>query len=408
MVAAAMASSSARAVALGNAAAQSALGQPLRVAIPLEAAPGELIAADCFGLVRPTGDGPAGIVTAKVSLERAAAVPRLVVTTRDAINEPAIRLTVQGGCEGTARRDYILLLDPSQAATAYEVPAAPAGTSVPAVRGPGQEMAAAGALSAAARRDSPESSGTGVRRIAQRPVGAEPSSRMLAAPSALRSGFRQVAATSTSEKVRPPLPLPRAGASAVDGTTDTWWTIAVAVGGFIAIILGAILVRHGRAAPIAPGWSHHSTRTGPRSITDLSAAPVTLSHGASTRDSTKRRDAAVTLPNLTIRSRARGISRPALRTVSKPAPASRAQGPSPEALLDDIEADLIELRVVRETHAAARRDEQDLGGNAILQAIEAAERDLMLDAPAPADAAMDRSLEDDLRLPKRGSKKAAA
>ena len=89
-------------------------------------------------------------------------------------------------------------------------------------------------------------------------------------------------------------------------------------------------------------------------------------------------------------------------------PASASQDPSPDALLDDIEADLVELRAARETHAAARRDKQDLGGNAILQAIEAAERDLMLDAPAPADAAMDRSLEDDLQVPKRGSKKAAA
>jgi hypothetical protein len=116
----------------------------------------------------------------------------------------------------------------------------------------------------------------------------------------------------------------------------------------------------------------------------------------------------VTLPNLTIRSKARSISPPVLRTVPKPASQSRARDPSPDALLDDIEADLIELRAVREIRVAARADKQDLGGNAILQAIEDAERDLMLDTPAPADAAMDRSLEDDLRLPKRGSKKAAA
>jgi hypothetical protein len=134
--------------------------------------------------------------------------------------------------------------------------------------------------------------------------------------------------------------------------------------------------------------------------------PVTLSPGSQTANSSERRNASVTLPNLPFRSKARGISPPTLRSVSKPASAS--QDPSPDALLDDIEADLVELRAARETHAAARRDKQDLGGNAILQAIEAAERDLMLDAPAPADAAMDRSLEDDLQVPKRGSKKAAA
>ena len=417
LVAAAVASSAAHAVALGNAAAQSTLGQPLRVAIPLETAPGELIAADCFGLLRPTGDGPVGIVTAKVSLERAAAIPRLVVTTREAVNEPAIRLAVQGGCESVARRDYVLLLDPSHPETADEPAAASAGTNAPQVRELGQEMTAA-ALSAAARRDSPESSGTGPRRVAQRPVG-EPSPqilstgiesgarmRMLVAPSSLRSGLMRVAAT--ADKVRVAPPLPRAGASAVDGTTDMWWTIAVAVGGLIAVILGAILVRHGRSTPSAPEWSHHFTRSGPRSVTSLAKEPVTLSRGVSRRDSSQPRHAMVTLPNLTIRSRAKSISPPVLRTVPKPASESRAQDPAPDALLDDIEADLIELRAVRETRVPARADKQDLGGNAILQAIEDAERDLMLDTPAPADAAMDRSLEDDLRLPKRGSKKAAA
>ena len=415
-VAVAMASSAAHAVALGAAAAQSALGQPLRVVIPLETVPGELIAADCFGLVRPTGDGPAGIVTAKVSLERAAAIPRLVVTTREAINEPAIRLAVQGGCESVARRDYILLLDPSRAATVYGPAAASAGANALQVRGSRQEMTAA-ALSAAARRDSPESSGTGARRVAQRPVG-EASLRtlpagiesgarvqMLVAPSSLRSGLMQVAATADKLRVAPP--LPRAGATAVDGTTDTWWTVTVAVGGLIAVILGAILVRNGRSVPKAPEWSHHFDHTGPRSVTSLSKEPVTLSRGAS-RDSSEPAHAMVTLPNLTIRSRARSISPPALRTVPKPASQSRARDASPDALLDDIEADLIELRAVRETRVAARLDKQDLGGNAILQAIEDAERDLMLDGPAPADAAMDRSLEDDLRLPKRGPKKAAA
>jgi hypothetical protein len=239
------------------------------------------------------------------------------------------------------------------------------------------------------------------------PAGIESGARvqMLVAPSSLRSGLRQVAAT--ADKVRVARPLPRAGAAAVDGTTDTWWTVTVAVGGLIAVILGAILVRHGRSVPTAPEWSHHFTRSGPRSVTSLSREPVTLSRGAS-RDSSEPPHAMVTLPNLTIRSKARSISPPVLRTVPKPASQSRARDPSPDALLDDIEADLIELRAVRETRVAARVDKQDLGGNAILQAIEDAERDLMLDTPAPADAAMDRALEDDLRLPKRGPKKAAA
>src|SRR6201997_4775672 len=73
VIAGAMVSSSARALTLGGATALSALGQPLRVLIPVTAAPGETIAAGCFGLAPPGDDAAGALVTAKVSLERAAA-----------------------------------------------------------------------------------------------------------------------------------------------------------------------------------------------------------------------------------------------------------------------------------------------------------------------------------------------
>ena len=419
LVAGAIASSSARAAVLGDAVAQSTLGQPLRVAIPLDPAPGELIAANCFGLVAPTGDGPAAIVTARVSLERTAAAPQLIVTTPDAIAEPAIRLAVQDGCTSTAQRHYVLLLDPSQADTTYRTSAAAAGTDAPTARAPGQDPPAAAALSAAARRDSPESSGTGARRVAQRLVGAESSSRSRSAgiesgtregmqptPSNPRSGFRQVAATRDTARVSPT--VPRSAPSAVDGTTESWWTIVVAIGGLIAVILGAILVRRGREEPAPEWWSYHHTSTGPRSVTNLSAAPVTLSRGASATDASEPPAAAVTLPNITLRSRSGRVPPAPPRTASKGAAASCEQDPSSDALLEEIEADLIALRAVPLTRPAARVDKQDVGGDAILQAIEAAERDLLREVPGAADSATDGSLEDDLRISKRGPKKAAA
>jgi hypothetical protein len=42
-----------------------------------------------------------------------------------------------------------------------------------------------------------------------------------------------------------------------------------------------------------------------------------------------------------------------------------------------------------------------LDGNAILQAIEAAEREMHLAPPAPAQSAIERALEDDLLQPPR-------
>ena len=407
LVAAAVGSSSAHAVSLGNATVLSALGQPLRVTIPLHAAAGERLAADCFTIARPAAEGPA-VVTAKVSLERATAVPRLLVTTRDAINEPAISLAVQVGCGGAARRDYVLLLDPSQAARTEEPSAAPAGKRALATRGSGQETPVPAVLTAAARHDSPESSGTGTRRVAQRPVGVETSLALPASidpRASLRSGLMQVAAAGDS--VRGMISLPRTAPAASEPPADSWWSIVVAIGGLIAIILGAILVRRGRPHPL-PEWSHDltSTSAGPRSITNLSAMPVNLSSGPLLAGAMPTRSSSVTLPNLTHRSRTRGGPPATLRTLPKPSTANRMLDPSPDALLDDIEADLVELRGARE--AQARRDKQDLGGNAILQAIEEAERDLLLDPQHPSDAAMERSLEDDLKIPKGGSKKAAA
>ena len=406
MVAAAVASSSAHAVSLGNATVHSALGQPLRVTIPLHAAPGERLASDCFSLARPTAEGPA-IVTAKVSLERAAAVPRLVVTTREAINEPAISLAVQVGCGGAARRDYVLLLDPSQAANTSEPSAAPAGKNALAARGSRQETPVPAVLTAAARHDSPESSGTGPRRVAQRPIGVEASLLLpegIDPRASLRSGFMHVAATGDSAQGM--TPLSRTAPPSTEAEADSWWTIVVAIGGLIAIILGAILVRNGRSQPM-PEWSHDNfTSTGPRSITNLSAMPVALSSGPLITGSSPRRGSLVTLPDLTSRSRTRGHPSSTLRTPPKSTTASPRVDPSPDELLNDIEADLIELRNARE--AQVRRDKQDLGGNAILQAIEAAERDLLLDPQNPSDAAMERSLEEDLKVPRTGSKKAAA
>ena len=114
IVAAAVASSSARAITLGEATVLSALGEPLRIVIPVTAAHGETIAADCFSPAAP-GDAPGAGVTAKVSLERAAAGLRLTLTTSQAVSEPALRLSLTAGCQEQTRRDYVLLLDPPAA-----------------------------------------------------------------------------------------------------------------------------------------------------------------------------------------------------------------------------------------------------------------------------------------------------
>ena len=100
------------AVALGNVALQSSLGQPLRLVIPVALNRGETLNAACLKLMRDSQPGTPQLLTGRVNIEPNAASTRLIVTTPRAIDEPALRVSVQAGCGNTVRRDYVLLLDP--------------------------------------------------------------------------------------------------------------------------------------------------------------------------------------------------------------------------------------------------------------------------------------------------------
>jgi uncharacterized small protein (DUF1192 family) len=94
---------------------QSVLGEPLRIVIPVEAQLGEDLAGGCFRIVSshtPKRDGIPDLVTARFALERTQNLDRLVVTTPRAINDLAIRLNFQAGCEQTIEREYVVLFDP--------------------------------------------------------------------------------------------------------------------------------------------------------------------------------------------------------------------------------------------------------------------------------------------------------
>jgi hypothetical protein len=404
-----IASSTAHALMLGEASAQSALGSPLRVVIPITAGGDELLQPGCFSVGPAPGEGSASLVTASVNLERAAA-PRLVVTTPNAVNEPAIRFSVHAGCEGSTERAYVLLLDPSEAAGAESA------TMRQAVREPRQERLSP--RPAATRRTpaGPAVAQAPMPRLIEvvdrgpavavpAPVTApetpaEPAVHELAAPAAPGpSPFRQVAATQASAlPALSPLP-PRAqpvAPSKTGGSYSDWYLVAVAlaIAGVIALVA---LFTGRRRTPSTPQWTRNPTFIDTRSFTELSAGAVTLPHTHSHAGATTTRGGAA--------------SAKPKSTLSKPAgPSSQSSRPTPtqidpsaiDTLLDAIDSDFVEERAVREAWAAARSDvERELDGNAILQAIEAAERDLHLAPPAPAQAAIERALEDDLLQPQR-------
>jgi predicted outer membrane lipoprotein len=399
-------SSAAHGLALGEASAQSALGSPLRIVIPITAGPDEALQADCFRFVPLGGDGSASIVTAHVSLERAAAASRLVVTTAKSVNEPAIRFGIQAECDGLAQRAYVVLLDPPESAVSGAATAQQASA-----REPRQERIAP---SPAAVRRNPGVTAPAPMQVvhvpntAERPVpapviAAEPLPREHVANAGGgmvgSSPYRQVAAT----PVLPPsitLPARVRPVAASGGILGYLLAAGFAIVG--ALALAVLFARRRQAPPAIPQWTRNPSFSDTRSsFTDLAAAPVTLPH---------------TLP----RAGTTTSQRAAASGKSKPGATSRfgeggglpsRQGPAPvdpstiDTLLDATDSDLVEERAVREAWAAARSDVEHggLDGNAILQAIEEAERDMQLAPPAPAQAAIERALEDDLlQSPRRG------
>jgi len=99
---------------LGEISQQSALGQPLRIVVPIIASATDDISGECFRLApgQRGADGVPEVMTARVGLERTPAGAQLVVSTLRTVNDPAIRLTLQAGCDTPVRREYLLLMDP--------------------------------------------------------------------------------------------------------------------------------------------------------------------------------------------------------------------------------------------------------------------------------------------------------
>ena len=167
-----------------------------------------------------------------------------------------------------------------------------------------------------------------------------------------------------------------------------------------------MIMRQRSAPPPIPQWTRGGSYAGPSSFTDLSAPSATLSPLSYAE--------ATTVPGTLSDSKPRSVAPASVAMGASTAPHthtnSLACDPSTiDTLLDELDPDVVEERAVREAWAAARNDvEREMDGNAILRAIEAAERDLLLAPQAPTQAAIDNSLDDDLLRPRERSGKAAA
>ena len=162
------------ALSLGAEQVESALGQPLRMNIPLLGSTADALEARCFRVVSPSRtDGLSVIMQARIELQASSTPPQLIIRSNRAIDEPVVRITIEAGCDAPIRRDYTILLDP---------PATQVADARPTVSTPAQTLPTA----------------------AERPLAASPSAVTAAADKAAlaaeRAASTRIANTSASRK----------------------------------------------------------------------------------------------------------------------------------------------------------------------------------------------------------------
>jgi hypothetical protein len=395
------------AVALGNIALQSSLGQPLRVAIPVALSAGETLDTSCLKLVRDPMDGTPQLLTGRVSVERNAASTQLIVTTPRAVDEPALRLSVQAGCGATMRRDYVLLLDPQGTESSAVLASADldefrnyAGAARPATPTRRAQRVVASTAPSPYAAPSPTTftpiyppAPVAVARtqkttppaavVALTPPGepvalvatqlssgfiAEAAAASLSRVSTERSNTNRVAASSPAALLQTRAEVPEATL-----WTQTWPYAAV----LLSIGAIALTAFAKRRRLVVPAWGATTLSNG-KTPTQSTGTANTFAHFA-----------AMTEPAPIM-----------LRAISLPAvDAEETYDASLDTLLQepDVEVDGIDEHVIRKAWAmAATEGAADIGSDSILKAIAAAERDLHISPPEPAQAAIDKALDDDL------------
>jgi hypothetical protein len=159
----------------GEPVVSSALGQPLRMRIPLREDPELELTPQCVRLLGSSGADAIPTITmamARISIERKGDARVLRIDSLYPMNEPVLRVQVEAGCAQHARREFMLLLDPPDAlpqlalsAPLADAPAAPA----PVAPAPPASAALPAGAGAPATGSAPGADGatTGVQAPAQ-------------------------------------------------------------------------------------------------------------------------------------------------------------------------------------------------------------------------------------------------
>lgn len=150
---------SAMALSLGGEQVTSALGQPLRMTVPLLGSTADALDTRCFRVVTPLrSDGLSVITQARIELQTNTNPPQLIIRSGRSIDEPVARISIEAGCDAPIRRDYTILLDPPavqvpepRVAIAAPPPTLPMATERPSTSALGESLAADKAMIASER-----------------------------------------------------------------------------------------------------------------------------------------------------------------------------------------------------------------------------------------------------------------
>lgn len=113
---------SAQALGLGELRVQSALGQALRAQLALIGSDGNEFAPACIKAKVETTEGTF-IASASVAVRKIGLNESIFLSTRQGLNEPAVKITVDVQCDSQLHREFLILLDPPQVNSVPENPA---------------------------------------------------------------------------------------------------------------------------------------------------------------------------------------------------------------------------------------------------------------------------------------------
>jgi pilus assembly protein FimV len=181
----------ASAMGFGRVLNRTTLGEPLNMAVALRLEPGETLEDNCVTAQVSSGDVRINPGDVRVRVTGGGDERILRISTRPAIDEPVVTVTVAVGCPPQLTRQFVALADPpgfQPAQTAAAAPAPPAAAAEP----PARPVPSADAPPAAAPRTRPaaparaDTAATPPRRVATapaaparpRPRAAEPTPRL--------------------------------------------------------------------------------------------------------------------------------------------------------------------------------------------------------------------------------------